>query len=75
VGGLLQRTRSGRPADPRRRDDPAGGGDPIVERLAERGTTIAEVLTELLTEVDIEARLTAGGLGAAELSAVRARLR
>lgn len=53
----------------------AGGGDPIAERLAERGTTIAEVLNELLAEVDIEARLTAGGLGAAELRAVRARLR
>lgn len=49
-------------------------GDPIAERLAERGTTIAEVLTELLTEVDIEACLAAAGLGAAELRALRTRM-
>ncbi|WP_030434273.1 tyrosine-protein phosphatase [Actinoplanes subtropicus] len=48
--------------------------DPIAERLAERGTTIAEVLTELVTEVDIEACLAAAGLGAAELYALRTRM-
>jgi hypothetical protein len=38
--------------------------DSLDRFTAERGTTIAAVRTELLTEVDIEARLTAGGLGA-----------
>jgi hypothetical protein len=50
------------------------GEDPIVERLAEQGTTIAEVLNDLLTAVDIEASLTAAGLTAIDLQAIRARM-
>jgi protein-tyrosine phosphatase len=48
--------------------------DPVVTRLAERGTTIAETIHELLTGLDIEARLTAAGLTAADLLAVHTRL-
>ncbi|MEV4350347.1 tyrosine-protein phosphatase [Actinoplanes sp. NPDC049596] len=48
--------------------------DPVVERLAARGTTIAEVVHKLLTELDIEQRLTAAGLTGEELRAIRARM-
>jgi protein-tyrosine phosphatase len=49
-------------------------GDPVAERLAERGTTIEHVLDELLRGFDAEARLTEAGLGADDLASVRARL-
>jgi protein-tyrosine phosphatase len=49
-------------------------GDPVVERLAERGTTIDRVLDELLRGFDAEARLTEAGLEAGDVAAVRARL-
>ena len=48
---------------------------PIVERLlAERGTTVEQVLRAVLDRVDLAARLRAGGLRDDELEAVRARL-
>jgi protein-tyrosine phosphatase len=49
-------------------------GDPVVERLAERGTTIDRVLDELLRGFDAEAQLTEAGLEAGDVAAVRARL-
>jgi protein-tyrosine phosphatase len=49
-------------------------GDPVVERLAEHGTTIEAVLGELLAGFDTEARLTEAGLDAGDLAAVRSRL-
>ncbi|WP_436530440.1 tyrosine-protein phosphatase [Actinoplanes sp. HUAS TT8] len=51
-----------------------GDVDPVVTRLAERGTTIAEVVTELLND-DVEARLRAAGLGSGDVDALRTRLR
>jgi hypothetical protein len=48
---------------------------PIVERLlAERGTTVEQVLRSVLDRVDVAARLRAGGLRDDEVEAVRARL-
>ncbi|GIE28088.1 protein-tyrosine-phosphatase [Actinoplanes italicus] len=49
-------------------------GDPVVERLAERGTTIALVLGELLAGFDTETRLIEAGLGDGDVTAVRSRL-
>ncbi|MBM2619412.1 tyrosine-protein phosphatase [Actinoplanes sp. LDG1-06] len=48
--------------------------DPVVERLAEHGTTIHEVLSDLLTTVDIEDTLRVAGLKPDRLTAIRARI-
>jgi protein-tyrosine phosphatase len=42
--------------------------------LRDRGTTAERVITETLREVDVEATLSRGGLSAAEIARVRARL-
>jgi protein-tyrosine phosphatase len=46
--------------------------DPIADRLAERGTTVADTLTDLLGSADLAGMLN--GLTAANREAVRARL-
>jgi protein tyrosine/serine phosphatase len=51
-----------------------GDADPVAARLALRGTTIAEVLGDVLAGPDLAAHLRAGGLTADDLHAVRARL-
>jgi protein-tyrosine phosphatase len=50
------------------------GDDPIVARLASRGTTIAEVLGRLLADVDILLHLRDAGLTEDDLRALRTRL-
>lgn len=47
--------------------------DPVVTRLAERGTTIAEAMRDLLAESP-EPRLRAAGLTSEDLAAIRLRL-
>jgi hypothetical protein len=42
--------------------------------LADRDTTVAELITALLTELDLEQTLRQGGLTHADLRALRARL-
>ncbi|PRX69424.1 tyrosine phosphatase family protein [Nonomuraea fuscirosea] len=46
----------------------------VRARLAEAGTTTEEVVSALLARLDVEARLTAAGLTAAELTTLRDRL-
>lgn len=46
----------------------------VRARLEEAGTTTEEVVLALLARLDVEARLTAGGLTAAEITALRDRL-
>lgn len=48
--------------------------DPVAARLAEHGTTVAQVVHELLTGLDVEALLHAAGLSVEDRRAVRARL-
>jgi protein-tyrosine phosphatase len=48
--------------------------DPVVERLAARGTTIASALESLLSEVDVEACLRDAGLQSCDIDAVRDRM-
>jgi hypothetical protein len=62
------------PASPARivpldRDD-----DPAAGRLAPRGTTIAEALHALVSEVDIEPRLRDAGPAGRDIHAVRDRM-
>lgn len=48
---------------------------PVLETfLRERGTSAEEVIAETLASVDIERRLMAGGLAAADVDALRARV-
>jgi hypothetical protein len=48
---------------------------PEVEAfLADRGTTGAQLVADLVAEVDVEAALRAGGLGDDDVAALRARL-
>jgi protein tyrosine/serine phosphatase len=48
--------------------------DPVVERLAARGTTIAAALHWLLSEVDVVACLRDAGLSSSDIDAVRGRM-
>ena len=48
--------------------------DPVAERLALLGTTIAGALNSLLSEVDVEARLRDAGLTGRDIHAVRDRM-
>ncbi|NMO56116.1 tyrosine-protein phosphatase [Actinoplanes sp. TBRC 11911] len=48
--------------------------DPVAERLAARGTTIAAALHALLSEVDVAACLRDAGLTPADVGAVRDRM-
>jgi protein-tyrosine phosphatase len=48
--------------------------DPVVERLAARGTTIAAALQSLLSEVDVVACLRDAGLRSSDIDAVRDRM-
>lgn len=52
----------------------ADDDDPVAARLALRGTTIAEVLGDVLAGPDLAAHLGSAGLAAGDLDAVRARL-
>jgi hypothetical protein len=51
-----------------------GYAEEMAGFLAGRGTSAAELLTGLLEDVDLEARLHAGGLADAHLAALRERL-
>ncbi len=51
-----------------------GYADDAARFLAQRGTSAAELLTALVDDVDLEARLRAGGLTGADLDALRERL-
>ncbi|WP_045743564.1 tyrosine-protein phosphatase [Actinoplanes rectilineatus] len=48
--------------------------DPVADRLAERGTTIAAVLHDLLAGLDAQVVLVAAGLSPEDVTAVRTRL-
>jgi len=50
-------------------------GPRLAARLARDGTTAREAVVGLLGSVDVAERLRAGGLGAGDMAAVRARLR
>jgi protein-tyrosine phosphatase len=52
----------------------AGYAEEMASFLAGRGTSAAELLTGLLEDVDLEARLHAGGLADAHLAGLRERL-
>ena len=54
--------------------DEASEGPTPGEYLRQQGTSATEVLTRLLAGLDVEATLRGGGLGTAELSALRGRL-
>jgi hypothetical protein len=49
-------------------------GPPLRAFLADRGTTVGELIIDTLTSLDIEAQMRAGGLTDRDLRALRARL-